>query len=70
LFPEKYIRRLMVGDLECIFGNAPAADCRVEMLNPNHFILHRRGYSLDLRILEIKSGAPSPELFEATEGKK
>jgi len=70
LFPEKYIRRLMVPDLECIFGSAPAANCPVEMLATNHFVIDRGGYSLDLRILEIKSGAQPAELFAEPKGQK
>ena len=66
MFPEKYIRLGIAADLECIFGNAPAINCAVQMPETNHFIVKRHGYSLDLRILEIKPGPQRAELFDET----
>jgi hypothetical protein len=66
MFPEKYIRRLMVADLACIFGGPTAADCPVTMLATNHFAVDRGGYQLDLRIVETKPGAQPAAMFDET----
>ena len=70
MFPEKYIRRLMAADVECVFGSTPAADCPVTMLATNHFVVARGGYRLDLRIVEIKPGAQPSALFDETKALK
>ena len=66
MFPERYIRRLVVADLECVFGSALAADCPVVMPGKNHFVIDRGGYQLDLRIVETKSGAQPAAMFDET----
>ena len=66
LFRPEWIRHYVVADLECIFGDSPQADCPGKMLNPTHFVMEHRGYTLDLQIVEIKSGSQPPELFDAT----
>lgn len=66
LHPE-WIKRFVVPDLECIFGNDSESRCHVESPGPDHFIVKRFWYTLDLRIVEIKPGAQPPEMFE--EGK-
>ena len=66
LFPEKYIRRLVVADLECVFGNATALDCPVTMPGTNHFVIDRGGYQLDLRIVQVKPGAQPAAMFDET----
>lgn len=66
LFPEKAIRRLMVPDLQCVFGDAPCTNCPVTMPATNHFIVDRGGYQLDLRILETKPGPLPASLFDPT----
>ncbi|HVU27803.1 MAG TPA: hypothetical protein VHG71_08730 [Verrucomicrobiae bacterium] len=66
LFPEKYIRRLMVRDLQCIFGKTNDANYPVKKPDANHFLIERRGYSLDVRILETKPDAQPAELFDET----
>ncbi len=66
MFPERYIRRLVVADLECVFGSAPAADCPVTMPGKNHFVIDRGGYQLDLRIVETKSSAQPAAMFDET----
>ena len=70
MFPERYIRRLMAADVECIFGGAPKLDCPVTMPDTNHFILDRGGYKLDLRIVETKIGAQPESMFDETVGLK
>jgi hypothetical protein len=66
LFRPEWIQVYIVADLECIFGGAPEAGCPVKMLSPTHFVIERRGYTLDLQIVETKLGPQPPELFDAT----
>ena len=70
MFPEKYIRRLVAADLECVFGGTPRLDCPVAMPDKNHFVIDRGGYKLDLRIVETKPGAQPAELFDETRAQK
>jgi len=65
LFRPEWIRNYVVADLECIFGGAPEAGCPGTMISPTHFVIERRGYTLDLQIVETKPGPQSPELFDA-----
>jgi hypothetical protein len=67
LFPEKYVRRFMVPDLECVFGGAPpSANCPVTVVSANHFVIDRGNYRLDLRIVQTTPGPQSPTLFDET----
>ena len=66
MFPEKYIRRLMAADVQCIFGGTPALDCPVTMLDTNRFLLDRGHYKLDLRIVETKVGMQPAQMFDKT----
>ncbi|HEY5041668.1 MAG TPA: hypothetical protein VIK53_06655 [Verrucomicrobiae bacterium] len=70
MFPARYIRRLVAADVECVFGGTPKLDCPVTMPDPNHFVIDRGGYKLDLRILEIKPGAQPADLFDETKAPK
>jgi hypothetical protein len=70
MFPERYIRRLMAADVECIFGGKPALDCPVTMPETNHFVLDRGGYQLDLRIVETKAGTQPAMMFDETAAMK
>ena len=69
-FSPKDIRRGVAADLQCIFGDATNRDCPVEMPDANHFIVKRHGYSLDLRIVEIKPGAQPASLFDESKAEK
>jgi hypothetical protein len=69
LLREKWIARYVAEDLRCVFDNAHAQDCHVEMLSPTHFVVKRRWYSLDLRVVEIKAGAQPAELFDGSGAK-
>ena len=60
----KWVQRYVAADLNCIFGTAEA-ECPGRMLSPNHFLIERRWYKLDLQIVEVKPGPQSPDLFEA-----
>ena len=64
-FKPEWIRRYLAADVECIFGNAPRADCPGQMLSPTHFVIERRWYKLDLQIVETKAGPQPAEMFEA-----
>jgi len=66
LFRPKWIQRYVVADMECIFGEAPQTNCPGKMISPTHFVIERRGYTLDLQIVETKPGPQSPELFDET----
>jgi hypothetical protein len=66
LFRPDWIQRYIVADMECIFGDAPRANCAAKMLSPTHFVLEHRAYNLDLQIVETKSGPQSPDLFDGT----
>jgi hypothetical protein len=66
LFRPEWIERFVVADLECIFGYAPGKKCAGKMLSPTHFLLENQGYSLDLQIVETKTGPQPPELFDET----
>jgi hypothetical protein len=66
LFCSEWIRDYVVADMECIFGGAPETNCPGKMLSPTHFVIERCGYTLDLQIVETKTGAQSPELFDET----
>jgi hypothetical protein len=66
-FRPAWIRRYVAADLQCIFGDAPEANCPDKMLSPTHFVIERRWYTLDLQIVEIKPGPQPPGLFD--EGK-
>jgi hypothetical protein len=70
LFPEKSIRRLVVPDLECVFGDSPVTNCPVTMPGLNHFVIDRGGYQLDLHILETKPGPQPASLFDPTAAAK
>ena len=60
------IRRGLAPDLECIFGDTTNANCPVQMLSSNHFLLQRHFYSLDLRIVDVKTGTQPVDLFDET----
>ena len=66
LFRPKWIQDYVVADMECVFGEAPQKNCPGKILSPTHFVIDRRSYALDLQIVESKTGAQSPELFDAT----
>jgi hypothetical protein len=66
LFRPEWIQRYVAADLNCIFGSAPQTNCPGKMLSPTHFTLEHRGYTLDLQIVETKSGPQPPELFDET----
>jgi hypothetical protein len=70
VFSPAYIRRGLAPDLECIFGSATKANCPVQMLSKDHFLLKRRFYTLDLRIVDVKSGPQRADLFDETKAEE
>ena len=60
-----WITHFVVGDMLCIFGPPPAGECPVEQVSADHYVISRRWYSLDLRVVETKPGPQPRELFEA-----
>lgn len=69
-FKAERIRRFIAADLETIFGERPVEKWRVQMPDPNHFVLQRRWYSLDLRVIASQAGEQSPTMFDATKALK
>ncbi len=61
-----WIRNYVARDLTSIFGNNQQPDPAVRMIDPNHFVISRRWYSLDLRVIQINPGPQSPERFDPT----
>jgi hypothetical protein len=69
-FKPKWIHDYLAADVQCIFGNEPRQNCPGQMLDPKHFVIKRRWYQLDLRIVEVKPGQQSPEMFDETKAEK
>lgn len=65
-FKPKWIERYVAADVRCLFGSVLESDCPGQMLGPNHFLIKRRWYQLDLQIVHTKPGPQPPELFDAT----
>jgi hypothetical protein len=61
-----WVRNYVAHDLESIFGNKAPPDPAVRMVDANHFVIQRRWYSLDLRVVQVSEGPQSPERFDAT----
>lgn len=69
VFKPEWIQYI-AADVQCVFGNEPREDCPGKMLGPNHFLIQRRWYKLDLKIVEIKPGPQSSEVFDETKAEK
>ncbi len=65
-FKPKWIERFIAADVQCLFGNSQQTDCPGQMIAPNHFLIERRWYKLDLHIVETKLGVQSSEMFDST----
>lgn len=63
-FKPKWIEHHVTADVRCLFGASPA-DCPGQRLGPNHFLIERRWYKLDVQIVEIKPGLQPAEMFDA-----
>lgn len=69
-FKPAWIRDYIATDLQCIFGDAPRADCPGQMLSPTHFMIQRRWYKLDLHIVETKPGPQPAAMFDEAKAEK
>ncbi|MGZ4963896.1 MAG: hypothetical protein ACXWJB_12880 [Limisphaerales bacterium] len=67
VFRRAWIERYVAADLKCIFGGAHTEVCPVRALNATHFVVERRGYKLDLHIVDTKPGPQPAELFDETQ---
>ena len=69
IFTPRRIKKFVAADLEILFGNGPGRTDLVQSLGPNHLLLKRSFYSLDLRIVETKAGAQPDSMFDETKAK-
>ncbi len=69
-FKPKWIERHVAADVRCLFGAAPESDCPGQVLGPNHFLLQRRWYKLDVQIVNIQPGIQPAPLFDASQAQK
>jgi hypothetical protein len=65
-FKPKWIERYIAADVQCLFGNSQQTDYPGQMVAPNHFLIERRWYKLDLHIVETKPGMQPAEMFDIT----
>jgi len=70
VFRPPWIRTYIAADLQCVFGDAPAAGCPGRTLSPTHFVIERRWYKLDLHIVAINPGPQPAEMFDETTGRR
>lgn len=66
----KWIKNQIASDVRCLFGNPTNDNCPVQLLAPNHFLIRRRWYQLDLQIVDIKPGAQPAVMFDATKAEQ
>jgi hypothetical protein len=64
-FKPQWIERYLAADVRCLFGPAPEGDCPGQILGPNHFLITRRWYKLDVQIVEIKPGRQPAAMFDS-----
>lgn len=69
-FKPKWIERYVAADVRCLFGNPTDTDCPGKILGPNHFLVTRRWYTLDLQIVDIKPGPQPATMFDAAKAAK
>lgn len=69
-FKSKWIERYIAADVRCLFGNAPERDCPGQVVGPNHFVIERRWYKLDLQIVATKPSLQPAAMFDATKAEK
>jgi len=66
LFRPKWIHHYVATDLLCVFGRPPLADPAVTMPDTNHFVIQRRWYSVDLRVVQVEPGPQPSNRFDPT----
>ena len=65
MLKPQWIQKYVAADLKCLFGKA-GQPCPVQILSPDHFLLKRRFYKLDLRIVQTTPGPQPAAMFEET----
>jgi hypothetical protein len=65
-----WIRKFMASDLKCALGAAPDSGCVLTVAAPDHLIIERRWYRLDLRTVSVRPGPQPAHLFEPVESSK
>lgn len=70
IFTPRRIKKYVAADLEALFGNHPSEKTTVKLVSPDHLILKRSFYSLDLRIVQTKPGVQPDSMFDETQAKK
>jgi hypothetical protein len=69
-FKPEWIRKHLAADLECLFGDGPRENCPGQQINPTHFVITRRWYTLELQTVETKPGPQPANLFDASKAEK
>jgi hypothetical protein len=69
-FRPAWVKNYIAADLKCLFSNDIETNCPVQALSPTHFIIERRWYKMDLRIIETKPGPQPAEMFDEPSGGK
>ncbi len=61
-----WIRKYLAEDLKCLFGpdDMLVQSCPVKVISPDHYVIKRFWYELDLRIVENHPGPQPAGLFE------
>ena len=70
IFTPRRIRKYVARDLEALFSNRICEPTPVKQLGPGHLFLKRSFYSLDLRIVQTKTGAQPDSMFDETKAIK
>ena len=60
-----WVRRYLASDLRSIFGRAIDPNCSLTMSAPDEFVISRRWYKLDLRVVSIQPGPQPADKFTA-----
>lgn len=63
-FKPEWIERYIAADVRCLFSQGVAGDCPGQTLGPNHFLIERRWYKLDLQTVNIRSETQPAALFD------
>lgn len=70
VFKPKWIEHHVAADVRCLFGNTLEDNCPGQTLGPNHFLIQRRWYKLDVQIVNIQPGNQPAALFDASLAEK
>lgn len=63
-FKPEWIERYIAEDVRCVFGSEPGADCPGKILGADHYLIERRWYKLDLKIVDVRTGVQPASMFE------